>query len=314
MILAKITTNKGIIAIDLAYNKVPLTVANFIGLAEGKIPNKAKAENEPFYNGLKFHRVISKKNGDGQDFMIQGGCPKGNGTGDPGYKFKDEFNKELSHNPMVISMANSGPNSNGSQFFITLVETPWLDGKHTVFGHVTEGKEVVQNILQGDFIEKIEIIKTGEEAESFDGVKIFETHMAKNNDSKDDFLKNIEKEIETHSTGFNKTDSGLRFKKINENPEGKTASNKQKVTVHYTGKLTNGNIFDSSYKRKDPISFYLGEGQVIEGWDEGIALLKTGEKAIFVIPPHLGYGENGAGGVIPPNAVLIFEVELVKVG
>ena len=313
MIIATIKTNKGVIKIDLTYNKTPLTVANFIGLAEGKLENNSKAINEPFYDGLKFHRVISKKNGDSQDFMIQGGCPRGNGTGDPGYKFEDEFHADLTHEPMVISMANSGPGTNGSQFFITLVSTPWLDGKHTVFGKVIEGKEVVENILQGDVIEKITIEKIGEEAQKFDAVSIFNSKTEEKRKKMAEMIKKQDAELDEIAKGFEKTASGLRYQLITKNPDGKAAIKGHSVSVHYTGKLTNGQVFDSSYQRKQPISFYLGEGQVIEGWDEGISLLKTGEKATFVIPPHLGYGAQGAGGVIPPNATLIFEVELVKV-
>jgi peptidyl-prolyl cis-trans isomerase B (cyclophilin B) len=139
MKIATITTNRGEIRIELHADKTPKTVANFEKLA-----------GEGFYNGLTFHRVID-------DFMVQGGCPKGTGTGGPGYTFGDEFHKELKHDaPGVLSMANSGPNSNGSQFFITHVPCPWLDGKHSVFGRVLgDGQKVVNSIRQGDKIEKM---------------------------------------------------------------------------------------------------------------------------------------------------------------
>lgn len=140
MKVAVIETNRGTIRIKLHDDKTPKTVANFEKLA-----------NQGFYNGLKFHRVI-------EDFMIQGGCPQGTGTGGPGYKFADEFHKDLKHDgPGVLSMANSGPNTNGSQFFITHVATPWLDGKHSVFGKVIEGQDVVNAIKQGDKMEKVTI-------------------------------------------------------------------------------------------------------------------------------------------------------------
>jgi len=133
MKVATITSNRGTIRLKLHADKTPKTVANFEKLA-----------GEGFYNGLKFHRVIA-------DFMIQTGCPKGTGTGGPGYTFKDEFHKDLKHDgPGVLSMANAGPNTNGSQFFITHVATPWLDGKHSVFGQVIEGQNVVNAIKQGD--------------------------------------------------------------------------------------------------------------------------------------------------------------------
>jgi peptidyl-prolyl cis-trans isomerase B (cyclophilin B) len=140
MKVATITTSRGNIRLELFEDKVPKTVQNFEKLA-----------NDGFYNGLKFHRVIP-------DFMIQTGCPKGTGTGDPGYKFNDEFHPDLKHDrPGILSMANAGPNTNGSQFFITHVETPWLDNKHSVFGRVLEGQEVVDSIQQGDVMEKVEI-------------------------------------------------------------------------------------------------------------------------------------------------------------
>lgn len=167
-LFAKINTSKGSILLKLEMNLTPMTVANFVGLAEGSLPNGAKPKGTPYYNGLTFHRVIP-------NFMIQGGDPEGTGGGGPGYKFKDEFHPELSHSgPGILSMANAGPGTNGSQFFITHVETPWLDNKHTVFGHVVEGQEVVDAIAQGDLIESIEIIREGEEAEAFDAPAVFE--------------------------------------------------------------------------------------------------------------------------------------------
>lgn len=171
---AKITTNRGEILIRLHYDKVPLTVANFVALSEGDMPNNARAAGTPYYDGLKFHRVISINNGDQQDFMIQGGDPQGSGMGGPGYQFRDEFDQSLIHDgPGVLSMANAGPGTNGSQFFITLVATPWLNGRHSVFGKVIEGQEVVSATLQGDEMKRVEIIRVGEEAKNFDALKTF---------------------------------------------------------------------------------------------------------------------------------------------
>ncbi|NNC82389.1 MAG: peptidylprolyl isomerase [Flavobacteriales bacterium] len=171
---AKMTTNRGEILLSLEFEKVPVTVANFVGLAEGTIPNDHKELGEPYYDGQIFHRVISKANGDQQDFMIQGGDPLGKGIGGPGYKFEDEFHPELRHDrPGVLSMANSGPGTNGSQFFITHLPTPWLDDRHSVFGYVIEGQSVVDSTLQGDVIEKLEIIRVGKAAKNFDEVAIF---------------------------------------------------------------------------------------------------------------------------------------------
>jgi len=165
---AEIKTNKGVILLKLEYEKVPVTVANFVGLAEGKIENKAKSLGTPYYNGLKFHRVIA-------NFMIQGGDPEGTGRGGPGYRFKDEIHRSLTHDgPGVLSMANAGPNTNGSQFFITHKDTPWLDGKHAVFGRVIKGLEVVNAIQNGDVMETVKIIRKGKAAKKFDAAKVFE--------------------------------------------------------------------------------------------------------------------------------------------
>ena len=299
-IYAKFTTPKGSILVKLAHDKTPGTVGNFVGLAEGQLDNKAKAMGTPYYNGLKFHRVIP-------DFMIQGGCPLGTGTGDGGYKFDDEFHPELKHDkPGVLSMANAGPGTNGSQFFITHVPTPWLDGKHSVFGHVVEGQDVVDAIAQGDVMESVEIIRVGEEAKNWNAIEAFRTFEG----SREKRL--AEEALEKLAAGFQKTESGLRYQIIQKG-NGKQAEKGKKVSVHYQGALDNGQVFDSSYKRKQPIDFQLGVGQVIEGWDEGIALLQVGDKARFVIPSYLGYGSRGAGGVIPPDATLVFDVELMDV-
>lgn len=305
-IYAKFNTAKGAILVKLTHDKTPGTVGNFVGLAEGNLENKEKPQGNPFYNGLKFHRVIP-------DFMIQGGCPKGTGTGGPGYQFDDEFHPELKHDkPGVLSMANSGPGSNGSQFFITHVPTPWLDNKHTVFGQVVEGQDVVDAIAGDDALESIEIIRVGEEAEKWNAIEAFRTFEGSREKRIAEAKKQTEEAMEKLAAGFEKTESGLRYKMIQKG-SGKKAEKGRTVSVHYSGSLENGQVFDSSYKRKQPIDFPLGQGHVIEGWDEGIALLQVGDKARFVIPSHLGYGSRGAGGVIPPDATLIFDVELMDV-
>ena len=305
-IYAKFNTAKGSILVKLTHDKTPGTVGNFVGLAEGQLENNAKPMGTPYYNGLKFHRVIP-------DFMIQGGCPKGTGTGDPGYKFDDEFHPSLKHDrPGVLAMANSGPASNGSQFYITHVPTSWLDGKHTVFGHVVEGQDVVDAVAQGDNLDTVEIIRVGEEAEKFNAIEAF-VGLKGARLKRDAALKaESEAKMEQLAAGFDKTESGLRYKMIQKG-DGKRAEAGKTVAVHYEGSLESGKVFDSSYPRKKPIEFRLGQGQVIEGWDEGIALLQVGDKARFVIPSDLAYGASGAGGVIPPNATLIFDVELMEV-
>ena len=303
---AQIKTNKGEIMLILHHDKSPGTVANFINLSEGKIKNSHKPMNVPYYDGLKFHRVIP-------DFMIQTGCPNGTGTGDPGYKFDDEFHSELKHDKAgILSMANAGPGTNGSQFFITHVPTAWLDNKHTVFGSGLEGMDIVNTIEQGDEIIDIKISRVGDEANSFNALKSFndfnESAIQREKEIKENNLKNLN----NISKGFEVTTSGLRYK-ITDKGNGNSAVVGKNVKVHYKGQLIDGTVFDSSFKRNEPIEFTLGIGQVIKGWDEGLALLSEGDKARFIIPSDLAYGEAGAGGVIPPNANLIFDVELVSV-
>lgn len=304
-IYAKFETNKGDIITLLEFKKTPLTVANFISLADGTMPNNKKAAGVPFYDGLKFHRVIA-------DFMIQGGCPMGNGMGDPGYKFDDEFDATLKHSgPGILSMANSGPATNGSQFFITHKETAWLDGKHTVFGHVVKGQDVVNSIAQGDSIIKLSILRKGKEAESFDAFKTFNDQkvLAKQKaEAAEKAAAEACKAIE--ATFKNSTPSGLKYNVIVEGV-GKKPVATSNVKVHYTGKLVDGKIFDSSVQRGTPIDF--GLNQVIPGWTEGVQLMKEGAKYEFYIPWNLAYGERGYPGAIPPKANLIFEVELIQI-
>ena len=302
-IYAKFNTSKGAITVKLTHDKTPGTVGNLVALAEGSLENNVKPQGTPYYDGLKFHRVIP-------DFMIQGGCPLGTGTGDGGYKFDDEFHPDLTHNgPGILSMANAGPGTNGTQFFITHIATPWLDNKHTVFGHVVEGQDVVDAIAQGDTLDTLEILRVGAAAEAWNAVEAFRTfegsrekRLAEAKAAQTDALDQV-------SAGFSETASGLRYQIIQKGT-GAKAEKGQQVSVHYQGALIDGTVFDSSYKRKEPIEFQLGIGQVISGWDEGLQLLHVGDKARFVIPSDLAYGSAGAGGVIPPDAILVFDVEL----
>ena len=303
---AKFKTTKGEILVALEYQKTPGTVGNFVALAEGNLENAVKPQGTPYYNGLKFHRVIP-------DFMIQGGCPQGTGTGNPGYKFDDEFHPDLKHDaPGVLSMANAGPGTNGSQFFITHIETPWLDNNHTVFGKVIEGQEVVDAVAQGDEIETLEIIRVGSEAENFNAVEAFRTFEGAREKRIEAEREAVKAELDKLASGFEETKSGLRYQIIQKGG-GKAAEAGKTVSVHYKGQLADGTVFDSSYKRNKPLDFQVGVGQVIPGWDEGICLLNVGDKARLVIPSDLGYGAAGAGGVIPPNATLVFDVELMDV-
>jgi len=303
---AKMSTNRGDIYLQLEFEKTPMTVGNFVGLAEGKVKNTAKADGVPFYDGLKFHRVIP-------NFMIQGGDPAGTGAGGPGYKFPDEIDTSLKHvGPGIFSMANAGPGTNGSQFFITHVKTPWLDGKHTVFGHVVEGQKVVDAVMQGDTLKTVTILRKGAKATAFDGAKTFET-------AKNELTKGAEEKAKAEQALMDKvlkekfsatqvTASGLRY--IVEKPgEGPKPTASAQVTVHYTGTLLDGKKFDSSVDRGQPITF--GLGQVIPGWTEGLQLMNKGAKYKLIIPPNLGYGDAGIPGVIPPKSWLVFDVELI---
>ncbi|WP_095069626.1 peptidylprolyl isomerase [Chryseobacterium taklimakanense] len=317
---ANLQTSKGNMLVKLEDKKSPVTVANFVGLAEGKIDNKAKGKGVPYYDGTIFHRVI-------ENFMIQGGDPQGTGMGDPGYKFEDEKN-DLKHTGKgILSMANSGPNTNGSQFFITQVATPWLDGKHTIFGKVVSGENIIDEIAKVEknaqdkpktdvVLEKVSIFSKGDEYKSYDAAKTFNDGKAKIQENNKNFAAKQEeaakKELDVLKAGMETTPSGLMYK-INKKGTGKKAERGNTVSVHYAGRLTNGNEFDNSFKRGEPIEFPVGAGMVIRGWDEGLLMLNEGDEARFLIPPDLGYGARGAGGVIPPNAWLIFDVQLVKV-
>lgn len=302
-VFALMETSRGNIVLELHYKQTPLTVTNFVGLAEGKL--KA-AKGKPFYDGLKFHRVISKANGDDQDFMVQGGDPQGTGRGGPGYTFPDEIVPSLKHSaPGVLSMANAGPGTNGSQFFITHVPTPWLDGKHTVFGKVIEGQDVVNKTLQGDVIKKLTIIRLGKDAEAFSATQEDFDLLKKEAGEK------IFKEIEAKFPGAKKDANGI-FYVIQKEGSGSKAGKNRQVETHYTGSFMDGRVFDSS-KGRGPLAFTTGIGQMIPGFDIMAQDMKLKEKRTMILPPETAYGANGIPGVIPGNSWLVFEVELVKI-
>jgi cyclophilin family peptidyl-prolyl cis-trans isomerase len=343
---AKIETSKGVIIAKLDYKKAPVMVANFVTLAEGQ--NQFVTEEfrgKQFFDGLKFHRVISKTNGDSEDFMIQTGDPLGNGSGDAGYKCRDEISN-LQHNlPGILSMANSGPNTNSSQFFITLAATPWLDGKHSVFGClVGDGMTVANSIVKDDIIKTVTIIRKGEDVKKFDAVKVFndyfktetenqkkqavlEAKMKKEYELK--YKPVIDKKVsyfEKLNQTASKTPSGFKFNIIQKSTQEKPKDG-ETIYVEYSGFLEDGTLFDTSYANiakqfgkfdeqranengYTSLPYVMGSNRMIPGFIEGLSKLKIGEKAIFFIPFALGYGEQGAGTVIPPNANLIFEVEL----
>lgn len=352
-IFATMATNKGNITIELEYKKAPVTVANFIALSEGKntFVTDEKLKGKPFFDGLKFHRVI-------KDFMIQGGDPSGNGSGGPGYAFKDEFTDLKHDKPGILSMANSGPTTNGSQFFITHKETPWLDGKHTVFGHVTEGMNVVNSIEQNDVITKVTIIRKGAEAQKFDAPKVFSDYF--NNKSEEQKKKDatlaenkakqaavlaeakkvyLEKYgsvvgakaayLSTAKATATTTPSGLMYKIIKKG-SGVKPADKSTFFFHYAGYFEDGTLFDSSYEEVtkefgkydanraaqngyQAFPFEAGKKDgMIPGFIEALSTMSYGEKVIAFLPANLAYGERGAGEVIPPNTNLVFELEMFE--
>ena len=352
-IFATIATNKGDIVLELEYKKAPVTVANFIALAEGKntFVTQKNLKEKPFFDGLKFHRVI-------KDFMIQGGDPSGNGSGGPGYAFKDEFTDLKHDKPGILSMANSGPTTNGSQFFITHKATPWLDGKHTVFGHVTEGMSIVNAIAQNDVVTKITIVRKGALAQKFDAPKVFADYFNnKSEDQKKQDLVNAENKAKqaaieaeakraytekygsviaakkayltaTKATATT-TPSGLAYK-ITEKGTGVKPANGTTFYFHYAGYFEDGTLFDSSYETVSKsygkfdanraaqngyqaFPFEAGKKDgMIPGFIEGLENMAFGDKAVVFIPSNLAYGERGAGSVIPPNTTLVFELEMLE--
>ena len=329
-LFADIITNKGSILIKLENKKAPITVANFVSLSEGNNPKVSEEfKFKKFYNGLKFHRVI-------KDFMIQGGDPQGSGTGGPGYRFDDEFSDLTHKEPGILSMANSGPATNGSQFFITHKATPWLDGKHTVFGRVVKGQEVVDSIEQNDIIKEIKIIRNGNDAFNFDAPKIFEDYyenrkiLAKQKEAK---RVKIKKENVMRFDSLKKksisTKSGLQYFIIKKG-NGKPVKSTNKAMVHYAVYFKDGTLLETSKeeiaKFNDVLNFqklnakgYIPiEAQVgpndgmIEGFKEGLRLLEEEDVAILFLPYSIAYGDNGTRG-IPPQSDLIFEVEITSV-
>jgi cyclophilin family peptidyl-prolyl cis-trans isomerase len=352
-IFVTFTTTKGDITAQLEYEKTPVTVANFIALAEGKntFVTDDKLKAKPFFDGLKFHRVIP-------NFMIQGGDPSGTGSAGTGYLFKDEFTALKFDKGGILAMANSGPASNSSQFFITHKDTPWLNGKHTIFGHVTQGMNVVNAIAKDDVIKKVTITRKGTLAKKFDAPKVFSDYfLNKVEDAKKQALidaENKAKETALEAEGkkaslekyapvvtakkayFNTvkstattTPSGLTYKIVQKGAGIKPVDGST-FYFHYAGYFEDGNLFDSSYEDVNKaygtfdenraaqngyqaFPFQAGKKDgMIPGFLEGLDLMSYGDKVVLFIPSNLAYGERGAGGVIPPNATLIFEMEMLE--
>ncbi len=343
-IYAEFETSKGTTVAKLNFEETPLTVANFVALAEGTqeaVKDSAKI-GKKFYDGLIFHRVI-------KDFMIQGGDPEGTGRGGPGYKFADEIVDSLQHSKKgILSMANSGPATNGSQFFITLKETPWLNGRHTVFGEIIEGIDVIDSIgatetLPGDkpkdsiVLNAVNIIRKGSAAKNFDGNEIFqaETKRIEEEKAKKERIA-IEKasgtkaKLDAFKAKADKLDSGLEFYLANAG-NGQKVKDEELVGVFYAGYFEDGRLFDTNIesiaKATDtynpqraqqngyapmPVP-YSNKANMIPGFKEGLLKMnKIGDKAVFFIPSHLGYGERQTGP-IPANSNLVFEVEFKEI-
>lgn len=305
---AKIKTEKGDILIQLEFEKVPMTVASFVALAEGNLKYDTVKITEPFFDSVSFHRVV-------KNFMIQGGDPTGKGTGNPGYLFPDEFDTTLTHDRSgTLSMANSGPNTNGSQFFITHRNTPHLDGKHSVFGYVVNGQDVVDKIEKGDLILSVDIIRMGKTAKKFKAGKVFvkevAARQAKLQAELDVRNKTFYNEVVAQFPDAKQTESGLMYQII-EKGDGEKIASMSSVDVHYAGTFMDGKGFDSSYDRGQPFNVVVDRSSVIKGWHEGLKLGEYGGKIKIILPYWLAYGEHGRGQ-IPPKATLVFDLELIK--
>lgn len=304
-LFAVMETSKGTIVLELYYKDAPLTVCNFVGLAEGSLD---AAAGKKFYDGLKFHRVI-------KDFMIQGGDPRGNGTGGPGYKFADEEVPYKFDEPGYLAMANAGANTNGSQFFITHVPTEWLNGKHTIFGHVvdSDSQKVVNEVAQGDLIKSVIIIRNGEDANNFKCEQSDWDNFSKQATEKAvaakkaKFKETIEL-IEKKFPGCEQTVDGIYFK-ITKEGKGNKAGKGVKVSTDYKGYFLDGTVFDQS-KGRGPLDFTTAIGQMIPGFDIMVQDMKVGESRTCILPPDMAYGERGIPGAIPENSYLVFDITL----
>lgn len=329
-VYAHINTTEGDILIKLAEEKAPMTTANFVALAEGNHPEaSAEFKGKPFYDGLIFHRVIPQ-------FMIQGGDPQGNGSGGPGYKFNNEISEELSHDKGVISMANSGPNTNGSQFFITVAPTKQLDGNYNVFGKVVAGQEVADAISNVDrnksdrpnvdvVMNSVKIIRKGS-AKEYDAPSAFTNAKKAIAEKAAKEAAEREAQVAELSEGMEKTETGLYYEVLTEGT-GPKPNEGQTVLVNYAGYLVDGTLFDTSiedlakeggvYNPQRPYGPMPVQAsrsaRVIQGWREALTRMSVGDKWKLLISPELGYGSRGAGNVIPPDAWLIFEVEMVEI-
>ncbi len=307
---ARLVTNRGEILVDLAYRRAPLTVTNFVGLAEGRL-NSSRGAGTRFYDGLTFHRVV-------EDFVIQGGDPVANGTGGPGYKFPDEFHPQLRHDRAgTLSMANSGPHSNGSQFFITLAEAPWLDDRHSVFGYVVAGQDVVESIQQGDRIEAVEIVRRGEGALRFhpgqrDFDRLVEEVRSRAAEAQAAERREAVRLIAERWPEAVSTESGI-FYVIQRAGEGAVIDEGSAVTLHYDAYLLDSDQPFESTRTIDPVIVTAGEGRLLPGWEESLLTMRPLERRTIILPPELAFGSGGAGAKVPPDAFVVFDIEIISV-
>jgi peptidylprolyl isomerase len=304
---ARLNTDKGDIMIELEYQRAPLTVGNFVGLAEGTMD---AFKGKRYFDGLIFHRVEP-------GFIVQTGDPKGDGTGSPGYEFPNEIANDLKYDSEgVVGMANAGPNTNGSQFFITMRPVPGLNGGYTIFGKVVEGMDVVKRIAKGDKLVKVEVLRNGSDALAFkadqaayDG-RLAPLAAAVKKAADDKRASDIAT-IKQKWPDLVADADGI-FQKVLKPGAGVSPTKGQTVSVTYKGMLLNGQVFDQSELRGGPLDFQVGVGGGIAGWDKVVLSMKKGEKRLVVIPPELAYGPQGTpGGPIPPDSWLAFEIELV---
>lgn len=310
-------TNKGEIIIQLFEDKTPLTVANFVGLIEGT-KKSSRGDGIPFYNGLKFHRVI-------KDFMIQGGDPNSvddnpanDGQGGPGYAFPDEFDPSLKHDgPGILSMANSGPATNGSQFFITHKATPWLDGKHSVFGKVVKGQDVVDAIAQGDVMTEVKIIRTGEKAvaykvteESFQA--LIQTAQTKVQAQLEAQVREAEASIKQQFPNAVKQANSLWYQVVKEG-DGPQVVDKAEITFHFTGSVLNGQKLDDSRATNQPTTFVMGTRPMIEGLRLTFLAMKKGERRTVIIPSAMTYFGDPSQTVVPAGTFIVYDLEMLEV-
>jgi len=304
---ATIVTVRGTIVLELFADKAPLAVASFVGLAEGTFSTSKK----PYFDGVTFHRVEP-------NFVIQGGDPTGTGSGGPGYQFPNEIDASLSFGAAgVLGMANAGADTNGSQFFITLAPSDFLDGSYTIFGRVAAGMDTVKAIRKGDAMTTVRIVRKGTKASAFKADKArfdadIKAYAAKAGERAKAALQQQYTAIDKRIPGLAAGSDGLRFKVLKKGTGSKPAAGSQ-VRILYTLTLSDGKKLDSTADRNnEPFSFTLGAGKVIPGFDKAVAAMAYGERRVVVIPPELGYGSAGAGGVVPGNALLVFEIELLS--